>query len=87
MTEEYKDEQECWEHFWKDICVKSNGELDLEQVKKELWDFYRAMHISAKVYCYITGGKISKPLTDADTICNEADEYYKEQEKLWTEDE
>ncbi|KAA0781242.1 hypothetical protein [Bacillus sp. BPN334] len=30
--------QACWESYWRDILVK-NGQLDITQVKKELFDY------------------------------------------------
>ncbi|PRT36994.1 hypothetical protein [Bacillus wiedmannii] len=34
----YRNRQECWETFWKEQ-VTVNGELDIEQVKQELFNY------------------------------------------------
>ena len=34
----YQNRQECWETFWKEQ-VTVNGELDIEQVKQELFNY------------------------------------------------
>jgi hypothetical protein len=43
------DVQQVWEEFWKPFVVKNNGSLDLDQIKKELFDFHTLMHIAATV--------------------------------------
>ena len=64
-----------YQYFWKDI-VEKDGKLDIEQIKKELYDFTTLMNNISKVYCHITGNQVSKPLTDPDAVCALADEYY-----------
>ena len=67
--------EECWESFWKEI-VCPDGKLDLEQVKKELHDFYTLIRNVSLVYDHITGGRISKPLTDPKVVIDEAEASY-----------
>lgn len=62
--------ENVWEHFWKGIVAK-NGKLDIEQVKKELFDFYIMMDNVPYVYNVVTGGRFSKPLTPANVIIEE----------------
>lgn len=69
--------RECIE-FWKDIIYK-DGKLDEEQVLKELYDFMVAMQEVPKVYCHITGGKLSKINYPASTIIAVADDLISEQ--------
>ena len=64
-----------YHYFWKDI-IEKDGKLDIEQIKKELYDFTTLMNNISKVYCHITGNQISKPLTDPDIVCILADDYY-----------
>lgn len=66
---------EVYEDFWKPI-IERDGVLDIEQLKKELFDFWQVMERVPKVYCHVTGDQVSKLLTDADTVCNLADEHY-----------
>jgi hypothetical protein len=59
--------EESFQTFWKPI-ICPNGELDLEQVKKELFDYHNIMMEVSKVDDEITGGRISKPNTRADAV-------------------
>lgn len=61
--------------FWKDIVVK-DGTLDIEQVRRELEDYYFVMDQVANVYDHITGGKLSKPNYHAKVVIAEADDFY-----------
>lgn len=56
-----------YEEFWKDI-VEENGVLNLDQIKRELFDFHNLMQNVSKVYMEITGGMISKQMTDPDVV-------------------
>lgn len=51
--------------FWLPIIKETNATpilgMNLEQIKRELSDWYHAMHEVAKVYCHITNNKMSKP--------------------------
>lgn len=67
--------ESVYDEFWKGL-VEVNGELDLDAVKRELFDFWQVMQRVPKVYCYITGHQASKLLTDPDIVCALADEYY-----------
>lgn len=67
--------QSVYDDFWKDI-VEKDGELDIEQIKKELFDFWQAMESVPKVYCAITGDQVSKILTHPETVIALADEHY-----------
>lgn len=52
-----------WKDFWEEILVKEDGSIDLEQLKKELSDFYVLIHYIPEIYCEITGGMVSKHMT------------------------
>jgi len=69
-----KDYNYDWDNFWKSICCNKDGSLNLTQIKKELSDFYYVMQQVPKVYCHITGGKLSKLMYSAETIISEADD-------------
>ena len=70
-----KDYEQTWEEFWKGICTK-DGEVNLEQVKRELHDYKTLLHNVPIVYDHITGGRISKPFTDPKAVTSVADDYY-----------
>lgn len=59
-----------WKDFWEPI-VAPEGKLDLEQVKKELYDYRQMMKNVSGVYEHVTGGKISKPNTHALHVISE----------------
>ena len=58
------DYEKEYEDFWKDI-VEKDGVVDMDQIKKELFDFSRVMQEVSIVYDNITNGRISKPNTKA----------------------
>ena len=68
-----KEVQACWEEFWV-LIVAPGGVLDVEQVKKELYDFRGLMDGAAKVYDHVTGGRISKVLTLPSVVIAVADD-------------
>ena len=68
-------EDDIYEEFWKPL-IETDGKLDMELLRKELYDFYIVIEEVSKVYCHITGNQISKPLTSADAVISVADEYY-----------
>lgn len=50
----------CWKDFWVPIIMK-NGDVDMEQVKCELYDLRRLSQIVSIVYEDLSGGQMSKP--------------------------
>jgi hypothetical protein len=66
--------ERVWQDFWKGIITNPDGSIDVEQVKKELYDFRMVMLGAAKVYCHITHDRISKPNTDPDAVIRVADD-------------
>lgn len=79
-----KDYEETYEKFWKDIVENSKGEIILDKIKRELHDYANLLDNVPKVYDYVTGGLVSKPLTDPSVVMELADEHYY---KLCSEDE
>lgn len=73
--------ENTWNNFWKDIVQNPDGSINIEQLKKELSDFSKVMDAVPKVYCHVTGGKVSKILTDPDVVCALADEHYEQLHK------
>lgn len=65
-----------FEEFWSPILVDDQGDIDLDQVKKELFDFWQVMQEVPKVYCHITGNQVSKILTKSEVVISLADDSY-----------
>lgn len=69
--------ERVWNELWRPIVCK-RGQIDVEQVKKELYDYSVFMDNAARVYCHVTGGAISKINTDPDVVIAVADDYMDE---------
>ena len=61
-------------NFWRGIVLTESGKLDVEQVSKELHDYYVILDNVSKVYSHVTGGRIGKANTDASYVIAEADD-------------
>jgi hypothetical protein len=57
-----------FEEFWRDIVTTGDGALDVDQVKRELYDYHRLMRDASRVYYEATGGQVSKPNTRPDAV-------------------
>ncbi|MBD2504896.1 hypothetical protein [Anabaena azotica] len=57
-----------FDNFWRDIVCDENGCLDLEKVKRELYDYSLAMQYVSEVYCELTNGHISKIHADPQIV-------------------
>lgn len=71
------DPQKDWDQFWADI-VAPTGEIDVEQVKKELSDFRMLMKFVPEVYMHATGGMCSYVHTLPGTVCSLIDDHISE---------
>ena len=69
--------EENYQEFWKEI-IEKDGIIDIEQIKKELYDFSTIIRNISIVYDHVTGGAISKPLTLPEIVIAIADEHYQE---------
>ena len=58
--------------FWRGVYP--NG-MTLENIVNELQDFEVMIHNVPKVYCHVTGGLVSKHLTDAEVVISLHDEH------------
>lgn len=65
---------EAAKEFWKDILYK-DGVLDEEQLWKEMTDFHHLIREVPKVYCAITGDKLSKLNYDAPVVIEAFEDY------------
>lgn len=72
-----KDYEKIYEDFWKGIVEKEDGSIDLEQVKKELHDYYFILNEVPKVYCEVTNYNISKPNTHAFEVISLLHKYWR----------
>ncbi len=70
------DVEQVYQDFWKDIICDDDGNIDVDQLKKELRDFYVMIKEVPKVYCGVTGGMLSKCLYDADVVLGIFEEKY-----------
>lgn len=68
--------QERYDKFWKNIVCNPDGTINIEQVKKELSDFYFVMNEVPKVYMHITNGLLSKCNYHAHVVTSESDDCY-----------
>jgi hypothetical protein len=63
------DYERTYDEFWRDI-IEPNGQINVDQLKRELHDYWTV----SEVYCAITGGVVSKPLTEPKTVIALAEE-------------
>lgn len=76
--------EQCYQEFWKDIICKEDGSIDIEQLKKELYDYNRVLDNVPAVYCEVTGGLLSYPTYKSETVLNIFREKY--YDKAWAVD-
>lgn len=55
--------EKVYQEFWKDIVENEDGTLNVEQVKKELFDYSKVMENCASAYSEMTCYEISNPNT------------------------
>lgn len=83
--------QKIWDEFWKPLVCFRSGRISKERVMQELADFHLVMTEAAKVYCHVTGGRISKVNTMAHAVIDEAtavdndalEEILKDEREAW----
>jgi hypothetical protein len=69
MESESRNYEKDWQEFWKDI-VTEYGNLDLEQIKKELSDYKMMMETLSEINSELSDGLLSYPTYPAKTILN-----------------
>ena len=67
-------DRERFADFW-DSIVMPNGEWDHDQVVRELLDYETLLTEVPKVYCEVTGGRMSKPHYPAKSVLEQHDEW------------
>jgi len=60
--------EDNWKKFWAPILTKEDGSIDIEQLKKELFDFSTVINEVPKVYSHITNNMLSYPTYAAETV-------------------
>ena len=73
--------EQRYQEFWKDIICDENGNVNMEQVKKELSDYAFMLDEVPKVYCAVTNGLLSKPNYYADSVLSVFKENF--EDKAW----
>lgn len=63
------DYEKNYEEFWKEIIEDKNGNVNLDQVKRELYDYQNMLDQVPQVYIEIAN--VSKPNTRASYIISE----------------
>lgn len=71
--EDSREVERVWREFWAPIVLRG-GKVNLAQVKRELFDFRQVIESVPKVYLAVTGGRVSKPLTDPEVVIALANE-------------
>jgi len=71
-----------FEEDWKELVCNEDGTLNMDKVMRELYDYSFLLASVPKVYCHITGGKISKPNTLPGVVIAEADDSYSNEEVM-----
>ena len=66
------------DNFWHSVYPDGATE---EEILAELSDFEVLIENISKVYCHVTGGMVSKPMTDPSVVISLADDFYAEDNK------
>jgi len=67
MSKALEDYELKYDSFWKEI-IEKDGVVNIDQVKRELYDFAMMIKEVGEVYCHVTNGAISKPNTCSDVV-------------------
>lgn len=79
MSTEY---EKTYDESWKEIIENEDGTLNLDQIKRELHDYWIVMGEVSEVYDDVTGGQVSKPNARASAVISAANESTQE----WLDD-
>lgn len=64
-----------WDDYWSKIVLDESGIMDVEQLKKELWDYSILYHNTMEVVRELTDGMITKPQSKPETIIDVVTEH------------
>jgi hypothetical protein len=82
-----RDPELVWKYFWAEVCSDENGEVDFEQIKKELCDYSVLLDNVPKIFSHVTGNTVSKPFTDPSAVMMMHDEALQQTVDYAIEDE
>lgn len=68
------DVEQVWQEFWLPI-VAPEGEIDIEQIKRELYDYRQLIKGLPEFFMDITGGRVSKPNTNLRVVAELVEEH------------
>lgn len=68
ITEPSEEVEKKFQEFWKDIVCNDDGTLNPVAVKNELSDYSFILDQVPKVYSEVTGGRLSYPNYEAETV-------------------
>lgn len=60
--------EDGWQNKWKEILENLDGSINVEQLKKELFDFDDMIDRITELTCYMTFNKLSYPTYPVETI-------------------
>lgn len=66
--QEEEDYEKDYDTYWKGIIENEDGSVNLDQVKRELYDYSSLMTNATRVYMVVTGGMVSKTNTMSSSI-------------------
>lgn len=70
------DVEENWKEVWEDILMR-NGQIDIELLKRELFDYGFLMQEASKVYRHVTGGRVKEVAYLAEKVIEDYNEHLK----------
>lgn len=68
MTHPDQEYEQTYAEHWRELVEGPDGELNRDQVMRELHDYWVVMGEVSRVYSEVTAGRFSKPNTAADCI-------------------
>lgn len=77
-SREGHDYEAIWDKRWKEIILNEDGTVNLDQVKRELSDFWVMASFYQTVLEHVTGGRVSKLFTWPSVINSVADDIFNE---------
>ncbi len=81
-----KNYEQVYNDFWKGIVEDENGNVNMDQVKRELYDFHVLIGNIPIIFDHVTGGGCSKPMTKPEVVIALHDDYMKQQIDFYIED-
>lgn len=75
MKEDYL---ETFDDFWAELVTDEHGNLVFDAIARELHDYRTLLKNVPQVYDHVTGGKVTKPMTDPEVVKSLFDDYVQE---------